>query len=265
MKNRRILITLLSVSLAASFAGCKKEETQEPVMIYYSEGQQEADAVTVTFQNEEAASAGQSEPGTTEVLAPIIASRDQASPAQTMPSAETSATETTETTQTTQTTAPSETAQTEASSETTAATETTQAASSNTGSVPTVSGSHISDGAGVIADEASVNSAMASFESSTGVSPAIFTISDSLTGDDFRSYARDIYTNNFNDQDHVLIVYQLTPAGTWSWTCVFGTNTGTVFDQDTIDTFQSNLTNAFSSSNVDNALVTTFNSAVPQA
>ena len=123
---------------------------------------------------------------------------------------------------------------------------------------------HIYDEAGVIGDEGSVNSAMSSFESSTGVSPAIFTIRDSLTGDDFRQYARDIYSSNFSDQDHVLIVYQLTPQNTWSWTCVFGSNTGTVFDQDTINTFQSDLTNAFSSGNVDNALVSTFNNAQSQ-
>ena len=257
MKYLRIISVLISASLIMSVAvGCKKEETEEPVIFSYEEAQQQQDQGVITFESTEASQTSAASGGETEALAPIIASRDQTEIAATVPTAETITETTTEETASTETTV----TETTAAAETTAA---TQAQTADQGAeVPVVAaGTHIYDNAGVIANEASVNSAMASFESETGVSPAIFTISDSLTGDDFRSYARDVYSSNFDDQDHVVVVYQLNPQGVWSWTCVFGTNTGTVFTQDTIDQFQSDLTGAFSSSNVDNALVTTFDNA----
>lgn len=264
MKYLRIISVLISASLIMSVAvGCKKEETEEPVIFSYEEAQQQQDQGVITFESSEASQASAAvSGGETEALAPIIASRDQTETAATVATAETITETTTEETASTETTA----TETTAATETTTATETTAATQAQTADqgaeVPVVAaGTHIYDNAGVIANEASVNSAMASFESETGVSPAIFTISDSLTGDDFRSYARDVYSSNFDDQDHVVVVYQLNPQGVWSWTCVFGTNTGTVFTQDTIDQFQSDLTGAFSSSNVDSALVTTFDNA----
>ncbi len=255
MKNLRIMSILLAAAMVTSVAaGCKKEESEEPLVIYYSGEQQEGAVVTLQTGETGSPAAAQTEP-----LAPIIADRTQTTETSALPSLESQE---------------SETSQTDPASEETAATTTAAAAETQQGGdqdaaaasadVPVISGgSHIYDNAGVIADEGSVNSAMTSFESSTGVSPAIFTINNQLTGDDFRQYARDLYSTNFSDQDHVVVVYQLTPQGTWSWTCVFGSNTGTVFDQDTINTFQSDLTNAFSSSNVDTALVTTFNNAQP--
>ncbi len=250
MKKMQMISILVSASLAVTcFAGCKKSESEEPVIIYYSEGQQDPAAVTITLQEGNTQGGGNE----TEPLAPIIADRSTSDPSTTV------AAETSETSLPSETILPNESEESAAlTTETTAA---TTASQEQPGAVPALSGSHINDGAGVIADEASLNSAMASFESDTGISPAIFTISDQLSGDDFRQYARDIYNTNFSDQDHVLIVYQVTPQGTWSWTCVFGSNTGTVFSQDNIDEFQTNLTNAFSSSNVDNALVTTFTAA----
>ena len=252
MKKARVIsIGLTAAMLITCSAGCKKQETNVAPIPYY--GEQSAGSETaVTLQNSEQTVQVQS----TEALAPILADRDQQQIAAADPEegAETEATiPTTPTLETTQTTQTTET------SETTAAAAPTQQPANDTPSMS--SGSHIQDNAGVIADEASVNSAMSSFESSTGVSPAIFTIRDSLSGDDFRQYARDLYSNNFSDQDHVVIVYQLNSEGCWSWTWVFGSNTGTVFPQDKIDTLQTGLTNAFSSGNVDSALVTTFNNA----
>lgn len=253
MKKMRFLSIILSASLAMTvFAGCNKDNSEEPVIIYYSEGQ-EGPAATVTLQSADAAS--QTNPA--DPLAPILADRTGTETSVTLPTSESETSQTTQTSQTTETT------DAEAAATTTAQDGGQDAAQGGTSDdVPVIdSGSHIYDNAGVIGDESSVNSAMSSFQSSTGVNPAIFTIRDQLSGDDFRQYARDIYASNFDDQDHVLVVYQLTPQGTWSWTCVFGTNTGTVFTQDTIDTFQSDLTSAFSSTNVDTALVTTFNNA----
>ena len=255
MKRLRILSVILAASVAMSLvSGCKKDGQEEPVVIYYSDQQQEVSA-TVTLQNTDTTAA----PAPSENLAPIIANQSEgltgttALPSQSAAAtvAESAAAETA--TEAGETTAATTAAQTEAAA----------GADTNNGEqMPDISsGSHVYDNAGVISDEGSLNSAMSSFESNTGVSPAIYTIRDQLTGDDFRQYARDVYSSNFDDQDHVLIVYQMTPAGTWSWTCVFGTNTGTVFTQDVIDGFQSDLTDAFSSSNVDNALVSAFNEA----
>ena len=242
MRRKIIAIVLSAAVFMGVAAGCKKEESQEPVILYYDDAQG-GDASVVTLASESAPS--QTDSG--EILAPIIADRSGTGNT-------TAATVTSET---------SETSTTE-----TSATETSQTQDGQTGDqqqdAPVVSGSHVTDNAGVIGDESSVNSAMSSFESSTGVSPAIITIRDSRSGDDFREYARDLYSSNFSDQNHVLVVYQLTPQGTWSWTCVFGSNTGSVFTQDRINTFQSDLTSAFSSSSVDSALVTAFNNAQGQ-
>ena len=264
MKKARVIsIGLTAAMLITCSAGCKKQETNVAPIPYYGE-QSAGEETAVTLQNSEQTVQVQS----TEALAPILADREQQQIAAADPEegAETEATiPTTPTLETTQTTQPTETSETTAPSETTVPSETTAAAAPTqqpANDTPSMSsGSHIQDNAGVIADEASVNSAMSSFESSTGVSPAIFTIRDSLSGDDFRQYARDLYSNNFSDQDHVVIVYQLNSEGCWSWTWVFGSNTGTVFPQDKIDTLQSGLTSAFSSGNVDSALVTTFNNA----
>ena len=260
MKRLHIISILLSAAVMMSVAaGCKKDGQEEPVVIYYSQDQQQ-EAATITLQNADTAA---TTAATAEVLAPIIANQTTpqagvaSTPSQAVPA---------NPGETTVSQALNPEAEATAATTTAAATtQTTAAAGDNAGDtadVPSISsGSHIYDNAGVIADEGSVNAAMSSFESNTGVSPAIFTISDRLSGDDFRQYARDVYSSNFDDQDHVVIVYQMTPEGTWSWTCVFGTNTGTVFTQDNIDTFQSDLTNAFSSSNVDNALESAFNNA----
>ena len=242
MRRKIIAIVLSAAVFMGVAAGCKKEESQEPVILYYDDAQG-GDASVVTLASESAPS--QTDSG--EILAPIIADRSGTGNT-------TAATVTSET---------SETSTTE-----TSATETSQTQEGQTGDqqqdAPVVSGSHVTDNAGVIGDESSVNSAMSSFESNTGVSPAIITIQNTLSGDDFRQYARNLYDNSFSDQNHVLVVYQLTPQGTWSWTCVFGSNTGSVFTQDRINTFQSDLTSAFSSSSVDSALVTAFNNAQGQ-
>ena len=246
MKRKQILAIILSLAvLTGAVAGCKKEEEQAPIMLYYDDAQG-GDATMITLASEEATA--QTNSG--EVLAPILADRSQTAASD--PSAVT-----------TQTSETSETSQTGATSETSATTSANQdgQGGDQDENLPSIAGSYVTDNAGVIGDEASVNSSMSSFESSTGVSPAIFTIRDSLSGDDFRQYARDLYNSNFSDQNHVLVVYQLTPAGTWSWTCVFGSSTGTVFTQDRINSFQSDLTSAFSSGSVDSALVSTFNNA----
>lgn len=263
MKNIRVMSVLMSAVLAASLtAGCQKENSEEPVVLYYEGGTQASAETAITFAPAQGQNTGSAE---TEILAPIIADRSQTGETAPAPSEESGATETSSETQAAEEASASETTASAETSQTTAATAAeTEAAGDDGSNSPTpiaASGSHVVDNAGVIADESSLNSAMSSFQSDTGVNPAIFTINDTLSGDEFRQYARDLYSSNFSDQDHVLIVYQLTPAHTWSWTCVFGTNTGTVFTQDNIDQFQTDLTSAFSSGNVDNALVTTFNEA----
>ena len=272
MKNKQITAIILSATMVMAIAtGCKKEESEEPLVLYYNQGQEEEAAIT--FRGEETP---EQHPEEGEVLAPILAPRN--------PTEATAAAEPTEVTEAAQTTPettapqaqqtqqeqneqPAETTTAQAAATATPTTAPTQAPAQNDASTPTPisTSAHIYDGAGVIADEGSVNSAMSAFQGNTGVDPAIFTIRDSLSGDDFRQYARNLYDSNFSDQDHVLVVYQLNPQGCWSWTVVFGTNTGTVFTQDVINSFQSDLTTAFSSTDVDDALVDTFNNAEQNA
>lgn len=244
MKSKQVLAIVLSLAvLTGAAAGCGKKEPEEPMILYYND-EQGGDASVVTLASADAPA----QTTNNDILAPIIADRSGTGSA----------------TVTAVTSGTSETSETSTSETAAAPAETQEGQAGQNTDVPDISGSYITDNAGVIGDEGSVNAAMSSFESNTGVSPAIFTIRDSLSGDDFRQYARDLYSSNFSDQNHVLVVYQLTPAGTWSWTCVFGSNTGNVFTQDAINSFQSDLTSAFSSSSVDSALVSTFNNAQSQ-
>lgn len=244
MKSKQVLAIVLSLAvLTGVAAGCGKKEPEEPMILYYND-EQGGDASVVTLASADAPA----QTTNNDILAPIIADRSGTGSA----------------TVTAVTSGTSETSETSTAETAAAPAETQEGQAGQNTDVPDISGSYITDNAGVIGDEGSVNAAMSSFESNTGVSPAIFTIRDSLSGDDFRQYARDLYSSNFSDQNHVLVVYQLTPAGTWSWTCVFGSNTGNVFTQDAINSFQSDLTSAFSSSSVDSALVSTFNNAQSQ-
>ena len=224
-KKKILAVTMTSALAVTALAGCKKDDPRLETVPNQGE--------TLTTTQQTAATSDT----TAQALAPVVSDTTQ-----------TSASETTSETTTTQ---PTETSET-----TTAVVETSET------TVPVIATtSYISDAANVISDETSVNNAMAQFESSTGITPALFTIVDQLKGDEFREYARNIYSSNFQDQDHVLVVYQRKPDGTWNWTCVYGTNTFKCFNQDNIDQFTDELTSGFSSGNVDGTFISAFTNA----
>ena len=83
---------------------------------------------------------------------------------------------------------------------------------------------HVKDEANVIKDDAALEAKLAEFEKATKIIPVVYTVKTNLTGDDFRTYTKNIYKNNFKDQNHFLIVYRVSKnGGGWSWTTSIGT------------------------------------------
>jgi len=193
MKRIKIISVLLAAALAASaFAGCKKKVT--PV----------SSAVVVQTTTSET---------TSEALAPVIngGNTDET----TMDTEETAE----------QTVAATTTEETEP--ETTTTTEETTAEPTPTPTpAPTPSvkiASHVKDEANVIKDDAALESKLAEFEKATKIIPVVYTVKTDLKGDDFRAYVKNIYKNNYKDQNHFLIVYRVAKTGGgWSWTSSIG-------------------------------------------
>ena len=83
--------------------------------------------------------------------------------------------------------------------------------------------SHVKDEANVIKDDAALEAKLVEFEKATKIIPVVYTVKTNLTGDDFRTYTKNIYKNNFKDQNHFLIVYRVAKnGGGWSWTTSIG-------------------------------------------
>ena len=84
--------------------------------------------------------------------------------------------------------------------------------------------SHVKDEANVIKDDAALEAKLAEFEKATKIIPVVYTVKTNLKGDDFRTYVKNIYKNNYKDQNHFLIVYRVSKSGGgWSWTSSIGT------------------------------------------
>lgn len=82
---------------------------------------------------------------------------------------------------------------------------------------------HVKDEANVIKDDAALEAKLVEFEKATKIIPVVYTVKTNLTGDDFRTYTKNIYKNNFKDQNHFLIVYRVAKSGGgWSWTTSIG-------------------------------------------
>ena len=190
MKRIKILSVMLAAALAASvFAGCKKKVT--PV----------TSAVVVQTTASET---------TTEALAPSFNTDGTTEETE----------ETTEETSATTTT-------TETEPETTTTTEeTTEEPTPTPTPAPTPSvkiASHVKDEANVIKDDAALEAKLAEFEKATKIIPVVYTVKTDLKGDEFRAYVKNIYKNNFKDQNHFLIVYRVAKTGGgWSWTSSIG-------------------------------------------
>lgn len=73
-------------------------------------------------------------------------------------------------------------------------------------------GTHIEDNIGVIDNEDDLEEALEEFEDVTGICPVVYTVYDEDWQDgytDLESYAFDVYVDNYDDEQHFVIVYSI--------------------------------------------------------
>lgn len=195
MKRLKILSILLSMALAlTAFSGCRKKAPPP------------SSAVIVQTATQ----------ATTEAPAPVITSEETEDTEETEEETEEETTTTTEE----ETERPTTTTEEETEEETT----TTKKPTSTPAPTPSVKiGTHVKDEANVIKDDAALEAKLAAFEKATKIIPVVYTVKTDLKGDEFRAYTKNIYKNNFKDQNHFLIVYRVGKSGGgWSWTTSIG-------------------------------------------
>jgi len=184
MKSIKIVSVILASAMAVSlFAGCKKKPVSS-VPAIVSTPAVTTEAPTTTTEE------------TTTALAPSIATEEETTTFATVPTTE----------------------------ETTKKPTPTKKPTSTPGPTPSVKiATHVMDEANVIKDDAALEAKLAEFEKATKIIPVVYTVKTNLTGDDFRTYTKNIYKNNFKDQNHFLIVYRVSKnGGGWSWTTSIG-------------------------------------------
>ena len=186
MKSIKIVSVMLAAAMAVSlFAGCKKKPVSS-VPAIVSTPVVTTEATTTEATTEE----------TTTELVPSIATEEETTTFATVPTTEETTKKPTPTKKPTSTPAPT----------------------------PSVKiATHVKDEANVIKDDAALEAKLAEFEKATKIIPVVYTVKTNLTGDDFRTYTKNIYKNNFKDQNHFLIVYRVSKnGGGWSWTTSIG-------------------------------------------
>lgn len=202
---------MLAAAIAASvFAGCKKKPVTSAVIV-------STPAPTMTVPTTEETTAE-----TTEALAPSIATEETTTTFATVPTTEETTKKPTPTPKPTSTPAPT----------------------------PSVKiGGLVKDEANVIKDDAALEAKLAEFQKATKIIPVVYTVKTNLTGDDFRTYTKNIYKNNFKDQNHFLIVYRVSKnGGGWSWTTSIGSKAYSKLNKAGItSTYSSDLSKALKS------------------
>ena len=221
MKKHKLISILAIAALSlTAFAGCGKKAPPP------------SSAVIVTTQ---------ATVPTTEPLAPVINRGDD----ETEPTYQTDDTE--EETTAATTTAEEETTTTEEPTPTPTPKPKPTSTPAPTPSVKLAS--HVKDEANVIKDDAALEAKLVEFEKATKIIPVVYTVKTNLTGDDFRTYTKNIYKNNFKDQNHFLIVYRVAKnGGGWSWTTSIGSKAYSKLKSAGINTtYSSDLSKALSS------------------
>ena len=218
MKRIKIVSVLLSAAMVSmAFAGCFKKPAP-------------ASSEVIVATTTEITTAA-----TTQALEPSFAPEETTG-------------ETTE-----ETTTEAETTTTTTTEETTTETEeetTTPKPTSTPAPTPSVKiVSHVKDEANVIKDDAALEAKLVEFEKATKIIPVVYTVKTNLTGDDFRAYTKNIYKNNFKDQNHFLIVYRVAKnGGGWSWTTSIGSKAYSKLNKAGItSTYSTDLSNALKS------------------
>ncbi|MDO5559893.1 MAG: TPM domain-containing protein [Oscillospiraceae bacterium] len=114
----------------------------------------------------------------------------------------------------------------------------------------TFESTHISDGAGVIDNDTQLEKTLKNFESTTGICPYIITVSDSDWDQDYgylEDYAYTLYLENFDDEQHFLIVYSepdnviFDNFADWSWEGIQGDDTDPIITEEHFSKFQRDL------------------------
>lgn len=109
---------------------------------------------------------------------------------------------------------------------------------------------HIEDNIGVIHNNSTLEKSLQDFEDLTGISPYVMTVYDSDWNTHFGElweYAYSIYVNNFNDEQHFLIVYSEPKNADeldfvdWSWEAIQGDDTDPILTEDNFWRFQDEL------------------------
>lgn len=109
---------------------------------------------------------------------------------------------------------------------------------------------HISDGADLIDNEIILEDTLNSFEDITGICPYIMTVYDSDWQGKYSTlerYAYSLYVNNFNDEQHLLIVYSEPENADeldfvdWSWEGMQGDDTDPILTESKFDVFREDL------------------------
>ena len=211
MKSIKIVSVMLAAAIAVSvLAGCKKKPVTSAVIVSTP-----APTTAATTTEETTAE-------TTEALAPSIATEETTTTFATVPTTEETTKKPTPTPKPTSTPAPT----------------------------PSVKiGGLVKDEANVIKDDAALEAKLAEFQKATKIIPVVYTVKTNLTGDDFRTYTKNIYKNNFKDQNHFLIVYRVSKnGGGWSWTTSIGSKAYSKLNKAGItSTYSSDLSKALKS------------------
>ena len=222
MKKLKLIsiLTIAAIGLTA-FAGCRKRVTPA------------SSAVIVTTQATTAP--------TTEALAPVINRGDDNTEPAYQPGEEDD-----------ETTVATTTEETEPETTTTKEPTPTPTPKPTSTPAPTPSvkiATHVKDEANVIKDDAALEAKLVAFEKATKIIPVVYTVKTDLKGDDFRTYTKNIYKNNFKDQNHFLIVYRVAKnGGGWSWTTSIGSKAYSKLKSAGINTtYSSDLSKALSS------------------
>ena len=211
MKSIKIVSVMLAAAMAVSvLAGCKKKPVTSAVIVSTP-----APTTAATTTEETTAE-------TTEALAPSIATEETTTTFATVPTTEETTKKPTPTPKPTSTPAPT----------------------------PSVKiGGLVKDEANVIKDDAALEAKLAEFQKATKIIPVVYTVKTNLTGDEFRTYTKNIYKNNFKDQNHFLIVYRVSKnGGGWSWTTSIGSKAYSKLNKAGItSTYSSDLSKALKS------------------
>ena len=131
----------------------------------------------------------------------------------------------------------------------------------------------IEDNLGVIENRSNLEKSMEEFYDTTGVVPAVITVTNDTWNQDYKSleaYAYDVYVNRFPDEVHWLFVYSTAEKedgfDDWYWEGMQGDNTDPVLTTERVDAFTESLNTRLlqrSKYSVDDAFAITFDEYRP--